>query len=67
MLAAGLGFIALLGWVLDLPRLASRLRTPDGKEVAVLRFRVEKGGGLYGLPHLVSAFAYQWEPEFGTF
>ena len=50
-----------------LPRLASRLRTPDGKEVAVLRFRVEKGGGSQGLPHLVSAFAYQWEPEFGTF
>ena len=50
-----------------LPRLASRLRIPDGKEVAVLRFRVEKGGGPNGLPHLVSAFAYQWEPEFGTF
>jgi len=50
-----------------LPRLASRLRTPDGKEVAVLRFRVEKGSDSYGLPHLVSAFAYQWEPEFGTF
>ncbi len=50
-----------------LPRLASRLRTPDGKEVSVLRFRVEKGGGLNRLPHLVSAFAYQWEPEFGIF
>jgi len=50
-----------------LPRLASRLRTPDGKEVSVLRFRVKKEGGLYRLPHLVSAFAYQWEPEFGTF
>ncbi len=50
-----------------LPRLDSRLRTPDGKEVPVLRFRVEKGGGSHGLPHLVSVFAYQWEPEFGTF
>jgi hypothetical protein len=49
-----------------LPRLASRLRTPDGEEVPVLRFRVEKRGGAYGLPHLVSAFPYQWEPEFGT-
>ena len=50
-----------------LPRLASRLRTADGKEVTVLRFRVERAGGLHGLPRLVSAFAYQWEPEFGTF
>jgi len=49
-----------------LPRLASRLRTPDGGEVPVLRFRVEKGGGSYGLPRMVSVFAYQWEPEFGT-
>ena len=50
-----------------LPRLASRLRTPDGKELSVLRFRVEKGGGSNKLPHLVSAFAYRWEPEFGAF
>jgi hypothetical protein len=50
-----------------LPRLSSRLRTPDGKEILVLRFRVEKGGGSNRLPHLVSAFAYRWEPEFGTF
>ena len=50
-----------------LPRLASRLRTADGEEVAVLRFRVEIGGGLKGLPHLVSVYAYRWEPEFGTF
>ncbi len=50
-----------------LPRLASRLRTADGREISVLRFRVERGGGLHGLPRLVSDFAYQWEPEFGTF
>jgi hypothetical protein len=50
-----------------LPRLASRLRTPDGKEISVLRFRVEKGGDSNRLPHLASAFAYRWEPEFGTF
>jgi len=50
-----------------IPRLTSRLRTPDGEEVPVLRFHVEKGRGPYELPHLVSAFAYQWEPEFGTF
>ena len=49
-----------------LPRLGSRLRTPDGKEVTVLRFRVEIVGGPNGLPHLVSTFAYLWEPEFGT-
>jgi len=53
--------------IVYLPRLASRLRTPDGKEVGVLRFRVARGGGLNGLPRLVSAYAYQWEPEFGTF
>lgn len=50
-----------------LPRLASRLRTPDGKEISVLRFRVEKGGGSNRLPHLVSTFAYRWEPEFAAF
>lgn len=50
-----------------LPRLASRLRTPDGEELSVLRFRVDGGGGANRLPHLVSAFAYRWEPEFGTF
>jgi len=50
-----------------LPRLASRLHTPDGKDIAVLRFRVEKGAGSHGLPRLVPVSAYQWEPEFGTF
>jgi hypothetical protein len=73
--AAALGELKRGNWFYDrdrreiayLPRLASRLRTPDGKEVPVLRFRVEKGGSVYALPHLVSVFAYQWEPEFGTF
>jgi type II secretory pathway pseudopilin PulG len=49
------------------PRLSSRLHTPDGKEIAVLRFRVERGTGSHGLPHLVPVTAYQWAPEFGTF
>ena len=50
-----------------LPRLASRLRGPDGEAIRVLRFRVEKAGGPYALPHLVPVSGYQWEPEFGTF
>ncbi len=49
------------------PRLSSRLKGPDGEEVAVLRFRVERWGGPRGLPHLASVSAYRWEPEFGTF
>jgi type II secretory pathway pseudopilin PulG len=73
--AAAVGELKRGNWFYDrdrheigyLPRLASRLRTPDGKEVPVLRFRVETGGSLYALPHLVSVFAYHWEPEFGTF
>jgi hypothetical protein len=49
------------------PRLSSRLKSPDGAEVTVLRFRVERWGGPRGLPHLASVSAYRWEPEFGTF
>lgn len=50
-----------------LPRLSSRLKGPDGEEVTLLRFRVERWGGPRGLPHLASVSAYRWEPEFGTF
>ena len=73
--SADLGELKRGNWFYDrerheigyLPRLASRLRTPDGKDIAVLRFRVERGGGSNRLPHLAPAFDYRWEPEFGTF
>ena len=50
-----------------LPRLASRLKGPDGEELQILRFRIENRDGRHGLPRLAPIPPYRWEPEFAAF